>query len=75
MDNQALVNFFKEHDYVVKVVASDFDGIGCAVTFPLKKTVDQDEQETICIYQIQGYFLYYFYHLRYSNKYSYWDCY
>ncbi len=53
MDNQALVNFFKEHDYVVKVVASDFDGIGCAVTFPLKKTVDQDEQETICIYQIQ----------------------
>ena len=53
MDNQALVNFFKEHDYVVKVVASDFDGVGCAVTFPSKKTIDHNEQETICIYQIQ----------------------
>ena len=53
MDNKALIDFFKKHDYVTKVVANDYDGLGCAVTFPSQEMLDNEKKETICIYHIQ----------------------
>ena len=53
MDNRDLLNFFEKHDYVTRVMTSDEDGLGCTVTFPSQKMLGGDDQETICVYQIQ----------------------
>jgi len=53
MDNRDILKFFEKHDYVTRVVAGDTEGLGCTVTFPSQKMLGGDDQETICVYQIQ----------------------
>ena len=53
MDNKALVDFFKKHHYITKVMTHDLEGLACSATFPSQKTLGHDNQDTICIYQIE----------------------
>lgn len=51
MEDRELIQFFKTHDYVVRVYESE--DRGCSVTFPSKVATDPEITGVVSVYQIQ----------------------
>ena len=51
MEDRDLIQFFKDHAYVVRVYQSE--GRGCTVCFPSKIVTDPDISDVVSVYQIQ----------------------
>tara|TARA_R110000824_G_scaffold185898_2_gene367008 strand:- start:15513 stop:16040 length:528 start_codon:yes stop_codon:yes gene_type:complete len=51
MEDQKIRQFFKDHQYVVKVFQTEDNG--CSAYFPSKYVIDPDVNENVCVYSYQ----------------------
>lgn len=51
MEDQKILQFFKDHNYTVKVFQGEDNG--CSAYFPSRYVVDPDVNENVCVYSVQ----------------------